>query len=586
MDKVRFVDRERVNLTDLLAFFGLSEDFLEFFLTTVVGDGLVIYNGLTVEETSTPSGQVEITVGTGFFNGTPLRVEAIQTANILDGTPSLPANRATAGTWATGVAADATNPRNDIIMIRWEENGEESFVRFFIDDTVSPPTEAPSTINTRLNDFFDIIVVRGTPAASPVDPSTTTQEAAGYTKLARVTVAALATTIVNADIDDSTSVPIFPPGASVGVPPIEDIFPIDHALLTNVTSDQHHAQVHAIDGADHTGSLDDDEIVSVFSGTNFLDAAVEVQAALTALDVAIAAAGAHTPNDEAVVTAFTTTSFLDGLTDQEAVNEEIDLILDGLAAENFIEGCEVRWASVATVTIQPGTIAVEDATDIFVRKRANADATLTVNIATDFPSGHPIEAIDTWYYIYAVVTKTDAQGALFTGGISATAPGADMLLASPPTGEVWRFVGTVRNDGSSNFIKFFHKGDEVIYEDGISVFTDATPTATLFENGIIAIAAEVPTTSTRAIITAAAEKTDALQHDFYFAQGDKTGSSGGHLVFRLNNNAGTTLGGTNTVRLDTDPDQNIAYRSDGDADLRDLEVWVNGYIESLENLSE
>lgn len=64
---------------------------------------------------------------------------------------------------------------------------------------------------------------------------------------------------------------------------------LDHADLTNVTSDQHHAQVHAIDGADHTGTLDDNEITTLFTGTTFLDGLTNQDATNRALDTAIAA---------------------------------------------------------------------------------------------------------------------------------------------------------------------------------------------------------------------------------------------------------------------------------------------------------
>ncbi|RLB44771.1 MAG: hypothetical protein DRH30_00515 [Deltaproteobacteria bacterium] len=64
----------------------------------------------------------------------------------------------------------------------------------------------------------------------------------------------------------------------------------DHASLSGLTTDNHHAQVHAIDGGDHTGTLDHSEIANVGASDHhakYTDAEVD---AIVATHTAIAAA--------------------------------------------------------------------------------------------------------------------------------------------------------------------------------------------------------------------------------------------------------------------------------------------------------
>lgn len=86
--------------------------------------------------------------------------------------------------------ADAANPRNDIVVV-------------YVDYGEVPTT----TVSNNTNGVVKIKVVSGAAAGSPVDPTDTTiQSSVGagnpYTKLARVRVAAGATSIGNSVIDD------------------------------------------------------------------------------------------------------------------------------------------------------------------------------------------------------------------------------------------------------------------------------------------------------------------------------------------------------------------------------------------------
>jgi len=86
--------------------------------------------------------------------------------------------------------ADVSNPRRDIVVM-------------YIDYAVTPSTG----VSNNTNGVVKLVVIAGTPAGSPADPSNAAiQSAVGasnpYIKLARVRVAAGATSITNSVIDD------------------------------------------------------------------------------------------------------------------------------------------------------------------------------------------------------------------------------------------------------------------------------------------------------------------------------------------------------------------------------------------------
>lgn len=81
---------------------------------------------------------------------------------------------------------------------------------------------------------------------------------------------------------------------------------IDHANLTNVTSDQHHAQVHVLVGADHTASgLTTGHFLRATAATSFAFEAIEVWdtahlGTVTTTDATITAVLTITPADNQV----------------------------------------------------------------------------------------------------------------------------------------------------------------------------------------------------------------------------------------------------------------------------------------------
>ena len=127
-----------------------------------VGHGLVRSGQLAVTQNGTPNMSVNVGAGTALVNGSSVLAQGIYAV-----TNDATVNLAIA-------TADATNPRRDLVVVQVRDN----------------TADASGFNDARL------FVVTGTPAASPVDPTVP----AGCLVLARVAVAALASSIVNANI--------------------------------------------------------------------------------------------------------------------------------------------------------------------------------------------------------------------------------------------------------------------------------------------------------------------------------------------------------------------------------------------------
>jgi hypothetical protein len=116
--------------------------------------------------------------------------------------------------------ADVSNPRRDIVVM-------------YIDYSVTPSTG----VSNNTNGVVKISVVAGTPAGSPVDPSDASiQSAVGasnpYIKLARVRVAAAASSITNSVIDDLR---LMATGVEQGGWIYDDIYTWTYASSTSFT---------------------------------------------------------------------------------------------------------------------------------------------------------------------------------------------------------------------------------------------------------------------------------------------------------------------------------------------------------------
>lgn len=695
MDKVKWHDRERVSITDLLAIMGLTQEFFDLVITTVVGDGLVIYSGFDVAVSGGGSDQVDISAGIAFDDGRPLRLDADQCVNVLDGSANEPSKRGEGSptfSWGDGDSDTSGGIRIDIVMIQYIENLEDPFLRFFLDDTVDPPPEASSSVPTRENDFFDIIIVHGTPGGGEPDVSSFENPSnfdPPYVKLARITIPASATDLTGATIDHPGSATPYPPGVTPTLPPIQDIFPvkdeavvtdfpdgtptnymdgltdqeevsraldaqikvnadaiaggvIDHDNLINVTANQHHNQIHAIDGADHTGNLLDNDILSDFTGegsplegvsnvdeafrvlndrmksigklfdAGFIEGAsiawvdvdtVEIRPGTVVLlgeSFSLLYTGAAAAATLKIVEVggvrrlqTTTTGAVDDvdldLTDsaQDMIQELINVLNAGNYTATAITTTPTTDISAELDNIRVAKDIKTSAVDIMTEEQvfiSHSNDAVTVDITADL---HPSDTRtgSRWYFVYAVIDKTNGHN--FVGGISSTPPTVnDRRHPSPPTDEVWRFVGSVWDAGAAALRQFRRVGQEVIYEDSTTSLHNKSASFSTDFSGSgqeVDVTNYVPETSERGIFTITL-RSGAAEVQLFFADGDKTGTTGGLIT-------NSKLGGdvqvhTNTVVVDTNSGatREIRYRTTNVGNTAIVNVEANGYRESVENL--
>ncbi len=138
------------------------ETFVNSVTAVTPGHGLSRLGDLAVTQNGTPNMSVNVAKGSALITGNSVLAQGVYAV-----TNDATVNLAIA-------TADATNPRRDLVVVQVRDN----------------TTDASGFNDARL------FVVTGTPAASPVDPAIP----AGCLVLARVAVAALATSIVNANI--------------------------------------------------------------------------------------------------------------------------------------------------------------------------------------------------------------------------------------------------------------------------------------------------------------------------------------------------------------------------------------------------
>jgi hypothetical protein len=121
------------------------------------------------------------------------QLDTNQTINILD---------TSVGSWGTGQAVDVL-PRYSIVCIKNNEQVHTAASRWFVDDSVVPNTYYTQNANTLINKaYYDIVVVHGTPAGSPVVPVAPT----GYWAIVEIYIPSTATDLssVGVIITDTT----------------------------------------------------------------------------------------------------------------------------------------------------------------------------------------------------------------------------------------------------------------------------------------------------------------------------------------------------------------------------------------------
>lgn len=142
-------------------------------------------------------------------------------------------------------------------------------------------------------------------------------------------------------------------------------------------------------------------------------------------------------------------SRLDGKSAAEIIGES-----GGNAFANMVvrNGAGLEWLSSSSVRVKPGTLGFNDG-----RVRMNA-AAVTWNFANGVgPLGLDAgaEAASTWYYLYAVPDPTDDN--TYTAVASTRSP-LQVGGLGPAGYGFHRYLGAIRNDGSSNLFGFRKTG--------------------------------------------------------------------------------------------------------------------------------
>lgn len=228
-----------------------------------------------------------------------------------------------------------------------------------------------------------------------------------------------------------------------------------------------------------------------------------------------------------------------------------------------IYGCVATWTSVSTVTIGVG--ACRDKTDSYTIRVA---APLVANIAIVGAGGLDtgVEAPSTFYSIFVIADSTGVNpvsSLLSTGGDNPT------LL--PPGYDIYRRVGYVRNNSSSDFREYVTYGQgaerSIQYRDALSSRQQLTGGAA---------------TVVTAINCGSLIPNSSSYGRFQFAQRGTVVASFYDDPTQLLANAQRSLLASNTmgdVVMRVSSSQRIAYANAAAGGL--VDVWVLGYEEQL-----
>ena len=165
---------------------------------------------------------------------------------------------------------------------------------------------------------------------------------------------------------------------------------------------------------------------------------------------------------------------------------------NGALPAGYVDGADINWLTVATVSVGTAVAAskLRDQVDSF---NINFTGILTADIMVSGKGGLDTgaEAADTWYALHVIADSTAVNAPDVVLSLSATAP------TLPAGYDKSRRVAWVRNNPSSDFLKFFSNGKarvkSVRYdEDATNVRPLNGGTATTFAT--VSAAAFVPPT--------------------------------------------------------------------------------------------
>jgi hypothetical protein len=228
-----------------------------------------------------------------------------------------------------------------------------------------------------------------------------------------------------------------------------------------------------------------------------------------------------------------------------------------------IYGLVAAWTSVSTVTIDIG--ACRDKTDTYtIRTTAPLLANIAVAGAGGLDTG--AEAANTWYSVFVIA---DSTGVLPPNSLLSLAGDTPTLL--PAGYDIWRRVGYVRNNSSSDFREYVTYGQGA--ERSIQ-YRDAMSTRQQLTGGAATIVTQINCGSLM--------PNSSVFGRFQIAQRGTVGATFYDDPTQLLANAQRSLLAGNTacdVVLRVSASQRMAYANAAAGGL--VDVWILGYEEQL-----
>jgi len=242
-----------------------------------------------------------------------------------------------------------------------------------------------------------------------------------------------------------------------------------------------------------------------------------------------------------------------------------------LLGDTAVNGLKMSWVSVNSISIGVG--GTRDSTNVYTM---TVPSLLTVDITSSGVNGLDTgsEATDTWYAVHVIGDTTEVVSPVGLLSLSATAP-------TLPSGyNVFRRVGWVKNDPSSNILRFTQVGldrtrmyDYIVNETATRILTGGS--ATIYTT--VATSSFVPTTSFKVTLHIEFKPKNAVNSVTIIPKGASLAI--GDSIFDIALSATST--GTHLTRkeIPTDANQDIEYAVTDNSDL--LNLSVAGFVDEI-----
>ncbi len=251
------------------------------------------------------------------------------------------------------------------------------------------------------------------------------------------------------------------------------------------------------------------------------------------------------------------------------------------AVLSTFEDAKLVWTSITTVTL--GTIGNDSVVSDSLRKnliRWNGALSAVITTAGVGGLDTGSEAADTWYATHIIGDMSGVNAPVALLSLSATAP------TLPAGYDIFRRVGWVRNDSSSDLLKFFQCGSgrsRRYYYDETRVTTEVLGTASATAFTSVDCSSFIPPTSQCGRFYVSFEVgTSGADGDAAEIRPDGSSVTNPTSQFRPSNAVSTVKQTWAPVDLITDVNQSIEYAvSQGGASQNQLTLSVIGWEDSL-----